>query len=61
MYSSSYQVPVLYFSLLDSAGGNITSNVEAVYKHLVPQHQERAVKEVGVLGGIGMVVGFHCS
>lgn len=69
IYSPSYRVPVLYFFLHNlppssfpsssshsKRRGSSVTGIEAVYQYLVPSHQREAIQQIGVLGGIGMVV-----
>ena len=55
IYSPSYRVPVLYLLLhnLPSPG---PKGIDAVYEYLVPRGQHEILQELGVLGGIGMIV-----
>ena len=55
IYSTSYQVPVLYFFIY-SIPPTWSRSIDAVYKHLVPKHLQYAAKEVGLMGGIGLIV-----
>lgn len=56
LWSSTYQVPVLYFHFsvppLDGVSG-----MEAVYKYIVPEAYRSMVGEHGVLGAISSGVG----
>ncbi|KAL9633922.1 MAG: hypothetical protein Q9164_004405 [Protoblastenia rupestris] len=55
IHSTSYQVPVLYFFLhnLPTQG---PQNIDAVYEYVVPKLHHEALRGLGVLGGIGMIV-----
>lgn len=55
MWSCSYRVPVLYFSVHNLPPGRSCS-IESVYDLLMPKHLEAEAKIVGVMGGIGMTV-----
>lgn len=55
IYSNSYQVPILYFSIHDIPQTK-TLSIDWVYENLVPHHLRDAAQEVGVMGGIGMTV-----
>lgn len=56
VFSNSYRVPVLYFSLHNLPPAESRS-IDAVYELLVPEHLKAGAKAVGVMGGIGMTVG----
>lgn len=55
IYSTSYQVPVLYFLIHDTPRTK-TLGIDWVYENLVPHHLRDAAKEIGVMGSIGMAV-----
>ena len=55
LHSSSYQVPVLYFTLHNSPKGS-SLDIEFIHKHLVPKHHLPSIKDIGVLGAVGLVV-----
>lgn len=55
IYSSSYRVPVLYFFLHHTLGGK-PSGIDTVYDLLVPKRLEAGLRDIGVIGGIGMTV-----
>ena len=55
IHSTTYQVPVLYLSVEDITVAS-SGSLDAVYQHLVPRHQHEALRNVGILGGLGMIV-----
>jgi hypothetical protein len=58
VYSLSYQVPVLYFTVTKQMGSMkqpITA-LEEVYEYLVPASQEGHVKDNDILGAISSIV-----
>jgi len=56
VFSHSYRVPVLYFSLYNLPPASYRS-IDSVYDLLVPKYLKAGAKAVGVMGGIGMTVG----
>ena len=54
--SSTYCVPVLYFSLHNLPKRTV-SDLETAHDVLVPEHLRATIKDVGVMGGISMSVG----
>lgn len=56
VFSESYRVPILYFSLHNFPPAKSRS-VDIVYDLLVPEHLKAGAKAIGVMGGIGMTVG----
>jgi hypothetical protein len=61
LLSSSYRVPVLYFTAKDSSGSPIT-DASTIFRDLVPAELQSQVADVGVIGGISMTVNcrMHC-
>jgi ubiquitin-like-conjugating enzyme ATG10 len=55
LLSPSYRVPVLYFSVYDSAHNPIR-NMGRVYDLIVPQGYKEQIHTVGVIGGLSMAV-----
>ena len=55
IHSTSYQVPVLYF-FLHNLPTQVPQNIDAVYEYIVPKLHHEALRGLGVLGGIGMIV-----
>lgn len=55
LLSSTYQVPVLYFTLHRDDQGPI--GLDGVYQYLVPEPYRKQLKSVGVMGGISFGVG----
>ena len=55
LHSTSYRVPVLYF-FVHSFPPVISQSIDTVYEHLVPKHLQPGIRDVGVMGGIGMTV-----
>ncbi|KAK5796785.1 hypothetical protein VI817_006069 [Penicillium citrinum] len=55
LLSSTYQVPVLYFTLHRDDQGPI--GLDGVYQYLVPEPYRKQLKSVGVMGGISF--GYH--
>lgn len=56
MFSPTYQVPVLYFTLRwHNLQGPL--GLDAVYQYVVPEQYRKQLKEVGVMGGISVGVG----
>ncbi|KAF7513730.1 hypothetical protein GJ744_007781 [Endocarpon pusillum] len=53
LWSPSYQVPVLWFTLNRVPSG-ISTGIETVYQHLVPETSRPALNQVGVMGGISI-------
>lgn len=53
IHSPSYRVPVLYFFLSHLPTTDF-KGIDAVYEYLVPQHRLGEMKDVGVLGALGM-------
>lgn len=54
LLSSTYQVPVLYFTLHRNDQGPI--GLDGVYQYLVPESYKTQLKSVGVMGGISFGV-----
>ncbi|KAJ5760092.1 Atg10p, partial [Penicillium odoratum] len=56
VFSPTYQVPVLYFSLRwHHSNGPV--GLDAVYRYVVPEHYQEELKSVGIMGGISF--GYH--
>ena len=55
IWSPTYQVPVLWFSLQQLPRHGL-SGLDAVYQYLVPDLQKSGVRQVGILGGVSMAV-----
>ena len=60
LWSSTYQVPVLYFCLCGTPV-NVDSLKTEVIAALVPKSMQKQLQEVGVMGGISMGVGQTCT
>ena len=65
--SPTYQVPVLYFSLLNclpdtafDGGPAGPDGLDAIYDHVVPPQFKSNLRDVGVMGGISIGVCFLC-
>lgn len=59
LLSSSYQVPVLYFSILDPAQ-SLPQTLDTVYQYLVPDRFQANLQGMAVMGGITKgVSGMH--
>ena len=61
LLSPTYQVPVLYFSLIDRRTGiprPAAGGLDAVYDQFVPAQFRTGLRDVGVLGGISVGVCF---
>ena len=54
VYSSTYQVPVLYLLPFHMYQSNTTTALEDLYENIIPVSLEYDVKNSGVMGGITM-------
>lgn len=53
LWSSIYQVPVLWFTLHRIPSG-VSTGIEAVYQHLVPEIFHSGLRQIGVIGAISI-------
>jgi hypothetical protein len=55
IFSPSYKVPTLYFTVRDALGRPLTE-LEAVLSHVVPMSESGPLQDVGVVGGLSVSV-----
>ncbi|KAL9127005.1 MAG: hypothetical protein Q9217_004040 [Psora testacea] len=55
IHSTSYQVPVLYFFVHDLPCQS-PKDIDTIYEYLVPKQHREALRGLGILGGIGMIL-----
>jgi ubiquitin-like-conjugating enzyme ATG10 len=55
VYSESYQVPTLFFKILDS-WGQVQTKLDVVHQYLIASSAWEAIQAVGILGAISTAV-----
>lgn len=55
-FHPTYRVPYLWFHMKNLPAGEGCFDIDAVYRHLVPDHLKGPLREIGVQGGISAAV-----